>query len=261
MNTVQNGQDFDVWKNIKIEEDEVEGGQIITFVKKGHGIRKTKRPLGAVRLELALDEAKMSQSELARRLNVGQPAINRIITGKTRNSNLLPLIAKELGKNQLWLAGNEPNDKSIAMIQDDFLVIDNEPFIIVKHYSNGNSDNSDTENLSIDAKGIVILAKDQLPEIANVEGLRFIYQPDRAMAPEIKSGASVTFDTHDTEIINGDMYAIQVGNIECSRCLFVQPDGSILIRAKQADFPDYTINNTDSNFKVLGKVVFVSNKI
>jgi plasmid maintenance system antidote protein VapI len=48
-----------------------------------------KRPLGAVRLELVLDELKMSQSELARRIDSGQSTINKIIGGETRNSTYL----------------------------------------------------------------------------------------------------------------------------------------------------------------------------
>lgn len=254
MNALDNLK-FDVWKHITIDKDPEDGAQIITYRKKGYGVQTTKRPLGAVRLELALDEIDMSQSELARKIGSKQPAISRIIRGQTKNSHLINPIAKLLGKSPEWLAGNDTADKSIALIQENLIVIDNEPFAIVKHHM------VDIDENAPDSKSIVIVGTEQLLEGQDKESLRFIIEPDRAMSPDIKQGASVTFDKSDKAISNGDMFVIKVGESICTRCLFTQPDGSILIRAKESDFPDYTIKKDDTSFKVLGRVLFVTNKI
>lgn len=249
-----------VWENIKIEEDKAEGGQIISYIKKGRGLQRTKRPLGAVRLELVLDELKMSQSELARRIDSGQSTISKIISGETRNSHLLESIAKVVGKNKDWLAGNETNDKNIAVINNNSLFIEQSPFTIVNHYYHGKEglELSDLERK--EAKSIIIVSNDQITNIQNRE-LRFIIEPDRAMSPEIKAGACVTFDTLDKNITNGDMFVVQTGNQIFTRCLYVQPNNSILIRAKESDFPDYTISRSEESFSILGRVVYVANKI
>ena len=36
---------------------------------------------------------------------------------------------------------------------------------------------------------------------------------------------------------------------------------TILIRAKESDFPDYTISRSEESFSILGRVVYVTNKI
>ena len=62
-------------------------------------------------------------------------------------------------------------------------------------------------------------------------------------------------------ITNGDMFVVQTGNQIFTRCLYVQPNNSILIRAKESDFPDYTISRSEESFSILGRVVYVANKI
>jgi hypothetical protein len=39
-NNIKNNDN--VWENIKIEEDKAEGGQIISYIKKGRGYSRTK---------------------------------------------------------------------------------------------------------------------------------------------------------------------------------------------------------------------------
>lgn len=249
-----------VWESIKIEEDKEKGGQVITYIKKGHGAQRTKRPLGAVRLELVLDELKMSQSELARRIESGQSTVSKIISGETRNSHLLERIAKVVGKNKDWLAGNDTSDKNIAVINNNSLVIDQSPFTIVNHYNYGRDDIQLSNIEQKEAKSIVIISNDQIANIKDKE-LRFIIEPDRAMSPEIKAGACVTFDTLDKNITNGDMFVVQTGNQIFTRCVYVQPNNTILIRAKESDFPDYTLSRDDEGFNILGRVLYVTNKI
>lgn len=57
------------------------------------------------RAEAAMLAADVSQSEMARRLGVTQGAVQQIASGETKNSRLLPDIARELGVSLDWLKG------------------------------------------------------------------------------------------------------------------------------------------------------------
>ncbi|MFC3097352.1 helix-turn-helix domain-containing protein [Alteraurantiacibacter palmitatis] len=59
----------------------------------------------AERLAQAMELRGVDQSELARRVDVTQGAISKIIVGKTTNSRMLPKIAATLGVSLPWLLG------------------------------------------------------------------------------------------------------------------------------------------------------------
>lgn len=252
-------QSLDEKQHLVVNEGSESQPPSITYSKSGYGEQKTTRPLGAVRLEIALDEAKMTQTELAERIKVEQPTISRIINGNTKRSRYLPLIAKVLNKNVNWLAGIEPNDKNNAVINKNLLDIDNHLFIIVSEYKNMDNAPSGNINESISAQGATVIPKEMLSKNIDPADLRFIYEKERAMAPEIKVGAAVTFNTQDTDITNGDTFVIKYGKLETSRILFIQPNGEILIRAKQSDYPDFIVNPEQPDFQVLGRVLFATN--
>ncbi|MDR6630452.1 transcriptional regulator with XRE-family HTH domain [Acinetobacter lwoffii] len=250
---------LDEKQHLVIDEGSDSQPPSITYTKPGHGIKTTDRPLGAVRLEIALNEANMSQTELAREIHVEQATISRIINGKSKRSRYLPLIAKVLNKNVNWLAGIEPNDKNNAVINKNLLDINNQVFVIVPEYDNKHNSPSEDITESIKTGGATMIAKDLLSKNIDPDGLRFIYEKERAMSPDIKVGAAVTFNTKDTNITNGDVFVILYGKQETSRILFLQPNGDILIRAKEQDYPDFVVNPNEPNFKVLGRVLFVTN--
>lgn len=232
----------------------------ITYNKKGYGEQKTQRPIGAVRLEIALDEAKMTQTQLAERIDVQQPTISRIIDGTTKRSRYLPAIAKVLNKNVNWLAGIEPNDKNNAVINKNLLDINNQLFIIVPLYKNKDNAPSENINESILKESTVMIAEGLIPKNVDANSLEFIYETERAMSPEIKIGAAVTFNPLDTQVTSGDLFVIRFGKTTSTRILFMQPNGDILIRAKAPDFPEYTVKPASDDFEILGRVIFVTNR-
>lgn len=232
----------------------------ISYVKKGYGPQVTDRPLGAIRLELAMEEAKITQLELATKVGVLQPTISRILDGTTKRSRYLPSIAKVLNKNINWLAGIEPDDKNNALVNNNLLDINSHLFMLIPQYKNKDELTDQSISESIKTEDFIIIAKDQIPSSIDPSGLRYIHEPERAMMPVIKTGATVTFDTQDTSVTSGDISVIEFGNTICARFLFSQPNGDILIRAKEDDFPDYTVRNGEDNFKILGRVIFVTNR-
>ena len=240
--------------NIKIHNVVTNGDGTITYTKKGLGEVTTDRPLGAVRLEMTLDEIDMSQLELARHINVLQPSISRIISGKTKQSRHLPKIAKVLNKSVSWLAGFDEDTKSSAEINGNELVIDDRKFFLIHAYET----NCDIE--LNDKDNFIIISSHCIPENTNVDDVFYLTHSDRAMSPEIKANSVIVFDTADLKIVNGDIYMIQIMNNIIPRFLFMQPNGQVLIRSKDPDFPDFSVDPSNDDMKILGRVFMSQNQ-
>ncbi|MCU4320627.1 LexA family transcriptional regulator [Acinetobacter bereziniae] len=233
---------------IQIQNDVVTNDDgTITYTKKGYGEIITDRPLSAVRLELALDEANITQVELAEMIHVKQPTISRILSGKTKNSRHLSTIANILNKNVSWLAGLDQDDEIRSNINGNELTIDNNTFIIIREFT------GDESNHTKSSQNMMIISASKIPQSIKHEDIYFINQPDRAMSPEIKTHSSVFFDHANTMVLSGDLYVIQSMGSIFTRLLFIQPNtGQILIRSKDADFPDFIVERND--IKIIGKV-------
>lgn len=251
---VANDSVLDSNHNIKINNVDTNGDGTITYVKKGYGKVTTKRPLGAIRLEQALNEVKMSQQELAERIHVLQPTISRIITGKTKRSHYLGEIAQVLNKSVTWLAGLDEDSKSSADLNGNELIIDGKKFFLVHIFEA----DTDIEMHTI-ADDFIVLSEHCFPHNTKVESMRYLIQPDRAMSPEIKINSVVIFDTSDHKIVNGNIYIIQAMNSLVARFLFMQPNGQVLIRSKDSDFPDFTVDAKCDDIKILGRVILSKN--
>lgn len=253
---VANDSMLDINHNIKIHNVATNGDGSITYTKKGYGEITTDRPLGAIRLEQALDEIDMSQQELADRIKVLQPTISRIVTGKTKRSHYLGEIAQVLNKSVSWLAGLEEDAKSSADLNGDELIIDGKKFFLIHAYE---PDLDDQAKVKKDG-GFIVVSDKNIPNNINIKNVRYLTQNDRAMSPEIKHNSAIIFDTQDRKINNGCIYAIQVMDSIVARFLFMQPNGQILIRSKDDDFPDFSVNPQDGSMNILGRVFLSENQ-
>ena len=234
----------------------------ITYAKQGYGVRTTPRPLGAVRLEMAMDKAGLNQTQLAELTGVTQTTISRIINGDTVNSKHLPKIAKALNKGVEWLSGSNTAETSAATITGNKLIIDKNLFIMVPRFK-GYKDGEDGHIIGRDQEHdeTRMLLSSSIPESIDKDRLNFYIENERGMNPIITVGATVYFESSFVSISSGDIYAVRIGDQITSRNLFVQPNGDILIRAKESDFPDFTISHSEANDCVLGRVIFVTNKL
>lgn len=252
---VANDSMLDSNHNIKIHNVATNGDGTITYTKKGYGEITTDRPLGAIRLEQALDEIDMSQQDLALRIGVLQPSISRIISGKTKRSRHLTDIAKVLNKSVSWLAGQEEDEKSSADLNGSELIIDGHKFFLIYAYE----PEDDIETIT-KGDSFIIVSCHCVPEQTKVSDVRYLTHIDRAMSPEIKPNSAIVFDTADKKIVNGDIYVIQVMNNIVARFLFMQPNGQVLIRSKDADFPDFSVDPDNGDMKILGRVFMSKNQ-
>lgn len=234
----------------------------ITYAKKGYGVLKTTRPLGAVRLELAMHNAGITQTQLAAICGVTQTTISRIIKGETLNSKHLPKIAEALKKNANWLAGFDQPEKNTVTISGNKLVIENSLFIVVPQYrAHKDGESGHIIGRETDQENTRMMLSSSIPDSVNKDDLRFFVENERAMRPIINAGATVFFENRFSSISSGDIYAVIIGGQISARYLFIQPNGDILMRAKESDFPDFTISQNQVRDYVKGPVLFVINKL
>ncbi|HXH52558.1 MAG TPA: helix-turn-helix transcriptional regulator [Sphingomicrobium sp.] len=73
------------------------------------------------RIQRLLDQRCLSQSELARRVNLRQSTINALIHGKSRSSTHLHRIARELGTTAAYLTGETDDPGPNAAGEDERL--------------------------------------------------------------------------------------------------------------------------------------------
>lgn len=231
----------------------------IEYQKRGYGLIKTNRPLSAVRLELAIDESGLSQTDLAKMSDVTQPTISRIIEGKTKNSIKMPILAQSLGLDSDWLSGMVKETKDITKLENNILRIANEEFMLIRMYDYENKARMNPEKYN-SKDSITMLASGLINRNIQANHLSFVYAEDKANMPNILLGSAVIFNTNDTSISDGDFFVIKHGDMgECIRTLFKEPNGNIRIRAKQNEYPEYVVDPDKDKFKVLGKVLFVTN--
>lgn len=240
------------------------------YVKKGHGLITTDRPLSAIRLELAMDDLGVSQTKMHSETGVAQPIISRFISGKITKTHHINTMANYLGVSANWLLGDEPNDINVKL-SDNTLRIGTELFILVSNYEhehNSDLNNADENKSNADLniqkgrENKTMISANLLAASTNYGDLRFVIASDKSNDPDIKFGASVTFDISKTDIISGDYYAIQHGSTPVSiRKLYLEPNGDIRARACRSDFPEHIFASNDDQFKVLGRVLFITNAL
>jgi transcriptional regulator with XRE-family HTH domain len=70
--------------------------------------------IASERLQSAMDERGIDQSELARRVGCSSAAINQIVMGKTQRSRYMPAIAHELRVSLRWLMGESDQQAEVG---------------------------------------------------------------------------------------------------------------------------------------------------
>lgn len=90
---------------------------------------------------------------------------------------------------------------------------------------------------------------------AKLEKTLFYRQTDHSMEPTITIGAQCSVDLTKRQIINGQLYLILRNNFLGIRTLFSQSDGSLLLKCKNADYPNEIIPKLEfDSLKVVGYV-------
>ncbi|CNI16492.1 repressor protein CI [Yersinia similis] len=231
----------------------------------------------AERLQQAMDAEQISQAELAIKVGVSQPAINRLLTGKTNTSRRIIEIAKALKVQPEWLlsgvgdmrnleGGIRKNEESIPPVSEwksvdvwdsDTPLDDDEvevPFLKDIELAAGDGSFCDE-----DYNGYKIrFSKATLRRVgAMKENVICFPARGNSMEPVIPDGTTVAIDCANKTIIDGKLYAIATDGMKRIKQLYRRPGGVVVIRSYNRDeYADENVNERD--LEIMGRVFWYS---
>ncbi len=188
-------------------------------------------------------KAGLTQGELARRLGIAYPTLNKYERGhRTPDARLLSQIAKLLACDPGWLLTGESG------LHDMLSVPEAAPAIQIPLISKVTDDFP--EHVSEDISGYI-----SLPHIP--QGAYSIIVKGDSMSPLIRDGDYVIF-VPDNDLKNGDIVVV---NDMWGESILRRYRGKKLKVFLVSDNPEYPVLALDKNHKIIGKVIAVWRKI
>lgn len=230
----------------------------------------------AERLKEAMAAARITQAQLAHLVDVSQPAINRLVTGKTTSSRKIIDIARVLSVSPEWLVegtgsmqpgrnGELHPDAHVESGAEDVEL--SEPWDHSKPLDLNEADApflSDIDLVPNDGKisfgqsnyMFLRIKKDILAQAGadkNGDGvIAFLHKGD-SMTPFIPDGSRVVIDCHNKKIIDGKVYVIDQNGWKRLRLLYRISPQKVSIRSfNSANHPDEEAEI--SEIKVIGRM-------
>lgn len=216
------------------------------------------------RIEALLAEKGWSQAELARRIGVSQATIWKLVSGESRGSKYLVLIARSLGTSPEYLMGDTddphpgdgwtelqrraagPDMSQIMMIRQIDLRFGAGATYLEQHVE---------ENLGAFPRGWVRQFTD-----APAEKLVWTRTKGNSMAPTINDGEPILIDMREKSIDDGDLiWAFAYGETGMIKRLRPHPDGSVEILSDNQNVPP--ARAVDGELHLVGRVVAVLKRI
>lgn len=227
----------------------------------------------AERLKEARTLRGLTQKALGDLVGVSQAAIQKIETGKANQTTKLVELANALMVKPEWLSSGvgpmrsdakESNigpesewgtvdawDKNTPLPDDEVEV----PFLKDIEFACG-----DGRVHSEDHNGFKLrFSKATLRRVgANSDGSGVLCFPASgdSMEPVIPDGATVAVDTGNKRIIDGELYAINQGDLKRIKQLYRKPGGKLLIRSINRDYDDEEADEAD--VEIIGFVFWYS---
>lgn len=217
------------------------------------------------RINWALEASGMSQHQLAEMVKISQPAIQKLISGKSSTSRKIIEIASALNVDLLWLTKgigkpdigkNLSNAKIVGTIDewdsktplnDDEIEV---PFYKDVRLSAGDGFADDIE----DYNGYQLrMSRSTMRRYGidkNCTVCLTVYGD--SMEPVFQDGATVAIDQADTNIRDGKIYAINHAGLLRIKILERLPNNLIKIRSYNPDYEDEVISQDEIN--ILGRV-------
>ena len=204
----------------------------------------------------------VSQSELARRIGVSQPAIGKLVNGQSTNSRYLHLIARELGTTPQYLTGetDDPNEGALPLPTPD-LISEQLGLVEIKEidlsYGMGACYNDSPVTAKIRHLPASWL---RIYTSSDPEKLFFARAIGDSMVPTLYDGDMVLIDTADLTIRFSDqIWAIAYGHTGMIKRLRPMPDGSVKILSDNDRVPPEIAY--DGEMHVVGRVAAVIRKL
>lgn len=217
----------------------------------------------ASRLKKSRLNANKSQEEVAQFVGIKQPTYQALESGKTKKSAFLPLIANFLSVDPFWLAtGKNPDafsEKDLLKptvveygVDNEFVWID----VVEANFSCG-------DGVSIEFHFDAINGKIPFPpsflKDKNVteNSMKIIKAKGDSMANFIKDGDLVGINLAQTEIIDGEIYAVYLAGEGMIKQIFKEADGSLILHSLNDKYRDKLVTEENGkNFKVIGRQIW-----
>lgn len=212
------------------------------------------------RLKDSRIKAKKTQAEVAEAVKMSQPAYQALESGKNLKSAFLPLIAQFLGVDGYWLTTGNTEDSFresdvfsptvvSAESTDQYVWIE----VVEANFSCGTGESIEFHFDAINGK-IPFPASFFKEERVAQECMRIIKAKGDSMTDYIKDGDLVGIDISQTEVIDGEIYAVYFAGEGMIKQIFKEADGSLILHSLNEKFRDRRVTEENGkNFKVMGR--------
>lgn len=216
------------------------------------------------RLKVARKNARKSQLEVADAIGITQSAYSQLETGRVDSSSHLPTIAKFLGIDPYWLqTGEGPmNALNSLEISDPVIVTDDlrDQFVwidvVEANFSCGTGESIEFHFDAINGK---IPFPPTFLKDRNVteQTMKIIKAKGDSMADFIKDGGMVGINLAQTDVIDGEIYAVYLAGEGMIKQVFKEADGSLILHSLNEKYRDKIVSEENGkNFKVIGRQIW-----
>ncbi len=227
----------------------------------------------ADRLNAAMSAAGISQGQLAEKVGISQPAIQKMTSGKTAGSRKMVELAHALNVRPEWLSsgvgsmqGESRKDSSIppesewgkidAWDSKTYLPDDEVEVPYLKDIELACGDGSCIDD---DYNGFKLrFAKSTLRKVgAQKDSVLCFPASGNSMEPMIPEGTTVAINTNDKKIVDGKVYAISQDGWKRLKSIYRVSPTRIVIRSFNSD--EYPDEEADiENVEILGRMFWTS---
>ncbi|WP_180007948.1 MULTISPECIES: S24 family peptidase [unclassified Acinetobacter] len=215
------------------------------------------------RLKDSRRKAGKTQAEVAEAVGMSQPAYQALESGKNQKSAYLPLIAQFFSVDPLWLSTGDSPDafdanevKAPIVVTDDlrdqFVWID----VVEANFSCGTGESIEFHFDAINGK---IPFPPSFLKDRNVteKTMKIIKAKGDSMADFIKDGDLVGINLQQTDVIDGEIYAVYLAGEGMIKQVFKEADGSLVLHSLNDKYRDKIVTEENGkNFKVIGRQIW-----
>lgn len=216
------------------------------------------------RLKVARKNAHKSQLEVAEAIGVTQSAYSQLETGRVDSTSHLPAIAKFLGVDSYWLQTGEGTAdalNSLEMIdpvittddlKNQFIWID----VVEASFSCGTGESIEFHFDAINGK-IPFPPSFMKERNVSEQTMKIIKAKGDSMADFIKDGDMVGINLAQTDVIDGEIYAVYLAGEGMIKQIFKEADGSLILHSLNEKYRDKIVSEENGkNFKVIGRQIW-----
>jgi phage repressor protein C with HTH and peptisase S24 domain len=217
-------------------------------------------------LAKAMEAAGLNQSELAERVGMKQPSIGRLLTGETRTTRALDLIAQALGTSPAYLRGDtddpSPRIHPLHMAMRSSASESADSTVMIPQLDIGYSMGGGSVFEDYAQTALIPFPREWLrPMIGGTFGEIFVARGEGdSMMPTILDGDVVIVDTAQKTITKQDrLWCLSYGELGMIKRVRMQPDGGALIISDNPAVENFTAY--DGEVSTIGRVIWIGRRV